>query len=319
MKKLTVIALIGLLIVACRQKDPNENIGTLHAESEDFYRVVPKDALIENVGVLFEFTEGPAWHRDGYLIFSDIPANRIMGMMGRNFDVFREPSGNSNGLLVEKSGSVIACEHGSRSLTEYATDGTLTTLADNYKGARFNSPNDLCKSSSGVIYFTDPPWGLPDKNEDPAKEIPFNGVFMLKDGVVSLVDSTLSWPNGIALSPDEKYLYVANFENEKVDGKDNYEAFWVRYELNIEGEVVDRSIFFKAPDTTLPGGPDGMKVDARGNLFATGPGGILVISPDGSYLGRIELPIPPSNLAFGPKEHELYVTARSTIVKVTLK
>ena len=216
-------------------------------------------------------------------------------------------------------GSVIACEHGSRSITRFTMDGTLSTLADNYEGARFNSPNDLCKSSAGIIYFTDPPWGLPERNEDPSKEIPFNGVYLLKDGVVSVIDSSLSWPNGIALSPDEKYLYVANFENSLAGGKEKNEVFWTRYELNEEGEAIGKSIFFNAPDLTLPGGPDGMKVDADGNIFATGPGGILVIDSSGTYLGRIELPVQPANLAFGPKGKKLYVTARTTVMMVSLK
>jgi len=319
MKKFLFVLIPVLALMACNQDQSAVNIGKLHAESDAFYTIVPKNAIVENVGVNFEFTEGPAWHGDGYLIFSDIPANKIYKMKGRKFEVFREPSGNSNGLLVNKDGSVIACEHGTRSLTEYSADGDLRTIADNYKGARFNSPNDLCKSSSGIIYFTDPPWGLPKRNQDPSKEIPFNGVYMIKNGEVSLIDSTLSWPNGIALSPEEKYLYVSNFETPLQDVRGTADVFWVRYELDENGEPIGKTRFFDAPDVDLEGGPDGMKTDRKGNLFVTGPGGVLIINPEGEYLGRIELPVPATNLAFGPKEKDLYITARSTVVKVNLK
>jgi len=305
--------------MSCNQNTPVESIGRLHAESESFYDIVPEDAILEKMGVDFQFTEGPVWHDKGYLLFSDIPANRIYKMDGRNIEVFREPSGNSNGLRVDREGAVIACEHGTRSVARYAQDGSKETIADNYKGARLNSPNDLCIASSGIIYFTDPPYGLKERNNDPAKEIPFSGVYMIRDGSVLLVDSTLSWPNGIALSPDEDYLYVANFEREGGSGEMGRQVFWVRYSLDERGNVTGRTTFFEAPDTDLPGGPDGMKVDKKGNLFVTGPGGILVINEAGTYLGRIELPVPATNLAFGQNEKELYITARSMVMKINLK
>jgi gluconolactonase len=171
----------------------------------------------------------------------------------------------------------------------------------------------------GAIFFTDPPWGLSGLNEDPAKELSYNGVFRWHNGAITLIDSTLSWPNGIALSPDEKYLYVANMEIIPTDGEDQYDVFWMRYRLNTEGEVEEKSIFYRAPDTTLPGGPDGMKVDQLGNLFATGPGGILVLDTAGTHLGTISLPIPATNLAFGPKEKELFITARSTVYRISME
>jgi len=156
-------------------------------------------------------------------------------------------------------------------------------------------------------------------NEDPEKDLPFNGVFRLDRGQVSLIDSTLSWPNGIALSPDERYLYVANMEILHENGEDKYDVFWMRYTLGENGEIVDRRVFYRAPDTTLPGGPDGMKVDRNGNLFVTGPGGILVLDSTGMHLGTISLPIPATNLAFGPREKEIFITARSTVYRVTME
>jgi len=318
MKKALFFATLVFFFISCNRRNPDENIGRIHAESDEFYQLIPENASIEKIGVNFEFTEGPVWHRNGFLLFSDIPANRIVSLKGRKYETFREPSNNANGLVSMRDGSLLICEHGTRSITRYYMDGTTETLANSYKGARLNSPNDLCLSSSGIIYFTDPPWGLPERNNDPAKEIPFNGVFMIKEGNVELVDSTLSWPNGIVLSPDENYLYVADYEDG--NGKDKSdEVFWMKYELNDQGRAVKRARFFTAPDSDLPGGPDGMTIDRKGNIYATGPGGILVIDSSGKYLGRVELPVTPSNLTFGENNKAIYVTARSSIIRIGLK
>lgn len=319
MKKIIQLIVITTLLTGCKSEERGQQVGTFTANSEQFWEVVSKDAVAEGIGVRFGFTEGPALQNDGSLLFSDIPENTIYRLDGKKYKEFRKPSSHSNGLLVERGGSVLACEHGSRSITRMAADGAVTTVLDSYKGKKLNSPNDLCRSFSGTIYFTDPPWGLPGKNEDPDKELSFNGVFMFKDGEVTIIDSTLSWPNGIALSPDEKYLYVANFEGNQASDKREWEVFWMRYELDPNGRVVERSRFFQATDLSLPGGPDGMKVDKHGNLFLTGPGGILVVSPEGEHLGTIGLPLPASNLAFGPGEKHLYVTARTTIVRISLR
>jgi gluconolactonase len=313
-----ILAVGGMLIWGCTSRKEAFQIGQFLPENERFWEVVSKEAVAERIGIAFDFTEGPAWHPDGYLIFSDIPANTIYSWTGKKYVVFRHPSNNANGLLVEDDGSVLACEHGSRSLTRYSSEGDLTVLTDRYNGKRFNSPNDLCKASNGAIFFTDPPWGLPERNEDPGKELPYNGVYRWHKGEVTLIDSTLSWPNGIALSPDDMYLYVANMEIITVNGDEQYQVFWMRYTLDEMGRVVERTLFFSATDTSLPGGPDGMKVDRNGNLFLTGPGGILVVDPEGTHLGTIWIPIPAANLAFGPREKELFVTARSTLVRITL-
>lgn len=320
MRNIGFIAGVLLLLVAgCKSKEEVHPIGELNAESDNFWQVVSRDAVIERIGIAFEFTEGPAWHPDGFLIFSDIPGNTIYRWTEKKFVVFRSPSNKANGLLTEADGSVLACEHESRSISRYSPDKELSVLVDNYKGRKLNSPNDLCKSANGAIYFTDPPWGLAERNEDPAKELPYNGVFRYHSGQLTLIDSTLSWPNGIALSPDERYLYVANLEILRVNGADEYQVHWMRYTLDDRGEVVEKTIFFTALDTSLPGGPDGMKVDQLGNLFVTGPGGILVVDSTGNHLGTIGIPIPATNLAFGPKEKELFITARSTLYRVQLK
>lgn len=317
--KLWVLVAGSLLLSGCKTQEEMHPVGEFLPASEAFWKVVPRQAVIERIGIAFEFTEGPAWHPKGYLVFSDIPGNTIYRWTEKKFVVFRQPSDQANGLLFLAGGDLLACEHGSRSITRLSPTGTLTTLIDSYQGKRLNSPNDLCRSSLGAIYFTDPPWGLPELNADTAKDLPFNGVFRGHQGEVTLIDSSLSWPNGIALSPDEKYLYVANMEIIPTDGEDQYDVFWMRYRLNEAGEVEDKSVFYRAPDTTLPGGPDGMKVDQQGNLFVTGPGGILVLDSTGTHLGTISLPIPATNLAFGPKEKELFVTARSTVYRVTME
>jgi len=315
-----LLALEGFLALGgCFSGEKPQKIGEFHVRDNRFREVVSKDAYAERIGIDFEFTEGPAWHPEGYLIFSDIPANRIYWWKGLKFFVFKDPSNHANGLTVMDDGSVIACEHGSRSVTITAPDGSVTILADRYHGKRFNSPNDLCMASDGSVYFTDPPYGLPEGSNDPSREIPFNGVYRWKDGMVSLVDSTLSWPNGIALSPDEQSLYVANFEMERVDGGNRRNVFWMRYTIGNDGQVTGKKVFFTAPDPSLPGGPDGMKVDKKGNLFCTGPGGILVVDTTGKHLGTMELPLTPSNLAFSPNEKELFVTARTNVYRIVFR
>lgn len=316
---LASMLLVGMLLFSCRAKEKEFPVGEFLPESESFWEVVPKGALMERIGINFEFTEGPAWHPKGFLVFSDIPGNTIYQWTGKKFISYRDSSNNANGLLFMAGGDLLCCEHGSRSITRYSVEGKLTTLVDSFQGNRLNSPNDLCRSSLGTIYFTDPPWGLAELNEDPEKDLPYNGVFRWDGSRISLIDSTLSWPNGIALSPDERYLYVANMEILKDNGEDRYDVFWMRYKLSNEGEVEERKIFYRAPDTTLPGGPDGMKVDRNGNLFATGPGGILVIDSTGTHLGTISVPIPATNLAFGPRERTIYITARSTVYRVKLE
>jgi len=318
MKYLLYLCSIILLFSGCKSSDGPLQIGTFEAQDPAFWDVVSRNAVAERIGINFEFTEGPVWHPDGYLLFSDIPASTIYQWEGKKYVPFRKPSGKSNGLLVDPARALIACEHESRSITRMSSTGDMQVLADNYQGLRFNSPNDLCRRGDGSYFFTDPPWGLEGRNEDPEKDLRFNGVFRLQNGEVRLVDSTLSWPNGIALSPDDRYLYVANFEPAEQSASGEREVFWMRYELDKEGQVLQRERFFEASDLNLPGGPDGMKVDKKGNLFATGPGGILVISPQGKHLGTIGLPEVPANVAFGPRERVLYATARSMIVRIYL-
>jgi gluconolactonase len=307
------------LLCGCSGGSEPHTVGEFVPEHEHFWEVVPRGSYGERIGTAFEFTEGPAWHPEGYLVFSDIPSSRIYRWTGRKYHVLVDSSNQSNGLWVEPGGALLVCEHGSRTVSRYSVNGDREVMASHYLGRRLNSPNDLCRSTRGVLYFTDPPWGLPDLNEDPAKELPFNGVFMLKNGHLACIDSSLSWPNGIALSPDERFLYVANVETGPAGGEEEVNAFWIRYHLDARGEVLRREVFYRAEEPFLPGGPDGMTVDRAGNLFLTGPGGILVVNPEGKKLGTIQMPDIPSNLAFGPRERELYVTARSNLYRIVLK
>jgi gluconolactonase len=241
------------------------------------------------------------------LLFSDIPANRIYKWTpGKGAPaVFREPSGHSNGLTLDRSGRLLACEH-DRRVSRTEPDGRVVTLADRYRGKRLNSPNDIVVKSDGAIYFTDPPYGLVDQVED--KELDFNGVFRLEpDGTLILLDDTFERPNGLAFSPDESVLYVDDSH------RGHIRAFAVQEDGTLDAgrilAVLDRA--------GAEGVPDGMKVDVRGNVFCTGPGGVWVFDPDGTLLGTIEPPEVPANLAWGDDDLQtLYMTARTGLYRI---
>lgn len=285
---------------------------TIEAETDAFYKLIAADTEISSLPQEFRFTEGPLWSDDGYLLFSDIPANIIYKWVpGDSAKPHISPSGNSNGLSFDPDGNLLACEHGTRTLTKYTVKGDKIVLASHYNGKKLNSPNDLAVHSSGAIFFTDPPWGLQGNFTSEERELMFNGVFLLKDGTLHVVDSTLKTPNGIALSPDEKYLYVGNTQfkgdiKNMGDGKRS----WIRYTLNDELEVTDKVDFIDNPLPEISGTPDGMKVDEKGNLYCTAAKSLLVFSPEGEYLGRVAFPGGTTNVAFGgPDGKTLYVTA----------
>ena len=273
----------------------------------------------------FQFTEGPVWVRDGgYLIFSDPNANtQYKYTKEGELSVFRHPSGysgadiadysqpGSNGLTLDHEGRLTINEHGNRRVTRLEKDGRLTVLADRYEGQRLNSPNDLVYRSDGTLYFTDPPFGLPGFFNDPRKELPYSGVFSVKNGKVRLVTTDLSGPNGIAFSPDEKHLYVTNWDDKK--------KVIMRYESRPDGTVFNGMVFFDM--TSAPGvdALDGMKVDQRGNLYVSGPGGLWIISPDGRHLGTVVAPKHPHNMAWGDEDgRTLYLCAQSGLYKMRL-
>jgi len=286
--------------------------------------LLPRDATIEKLADGFQFGEGPVWSRDGSLLFSDPNTNVIYrwttdGRVG----VFRERSGydgfdvgrlnqpGSNGLALDATGRLTVCEHGNRRVTRIEPDGRVTVLADRYQGRRLNSPNDLVYRSDGALYFTDPPFGLPGFHEDPAREVPYTGVYLLRDGELALVSTDLTGPNGIAFSPDERFLYVSNWDTQR--------KIIMRYEVRRDGTLRNGRVFFDMGGAPGAEALDGLKVDQRGNLYASGPGGVWILSPAGKHLGTLHAPQLPANLAWGDADgRTLYLTARSGLYRVRL-
>ncbi len=286
--------------------------------------IVPKDAAFEKLAEGFTFTEGPLWVPDGYLLFSDPNENRIYQWSPRGtLAIFRDRSGyagvdiaeygqpGSNGLAFDAQGRLTICEHGNRRVTRLENDGSLTVLADRYEGKRLNSPNDLVYRSDGTLYFTDPPFGLPKFHDDPRRELSVTGVYCLAGDRLRLVSADLAGPNGLAFSPDERYLYVTNWDVAK--------KVVMRYEVNRDGSLKNGRIFY---DMTREEGEialDGLKVDREGNVYVSGPGGLWVLSPKGRHLGTIRLPELPANFAWGDADGKtLYMTARSGLYRVRL-
>lgn len=276
------------------------------------------DAKVEVLASGFNWSEGPVW-RDGGLVFSDVPENTVFGWNegDTSAKVVLKPSGSlsgegqgSNGLQVDAQGNLILCQHGERRIARLEKDGTFTSLADKFEGKRFNSPNDLVIAKSGTIFFTDPPYGL-KKGEAP--ELPQHGIYSVTPaGKVSLVISDIRFPNGIALSPDQKTLYIA-----VSDPKDTRV---MAYDLQDDGSVKNGRVFFNAQplkSAERKGGCDGMKVDSNGNIWTTGPGGVLIISKDGKHLGSILTGQATANCAFGGTDHStLYITADMFLLRV---
>ena len=289
-------------------------------------RLVPRQAKIEKLAEGFDWAEGPVWVRDGkYVLFSDIPPNTVFKWEeSEGISTFLKPSGytgstrrggepGSNGLLIDSQGRLVLCEHGDRRVARLEKDGSKTTLAHRYEGKRLNSPNDGVFKSSGELYFTDPPYGLAKRWDDPARELDFCGVYRLgTDGTLTLLTAQMSRPNGIAFSPDEKTLYVANSDPER--------AVWMAFDVNDDGTISAGRVFADVTDMVgkLPGLPDGMKVDQHGNLFATGPGGVYVYSPTGIELGRIDTGEATANCNWGEDGSVLYITADMYLCRIKL-
>ncbi|MBL8168378.1 MAG: SMP-30/gluconolactonase/LRE family protein [Acidobacteria bacterium] len=290
---------------------------------------VPTDGTVTKLSGGHKWTEGPVWNaKDKYLLFSDIPNNAIYQWQeGKEPSIFIQPSGytgkdaftgkepGTNGLTYDAEGRLVACAHGDRVVVRLEDGGKKrTVLADKYNGKRFNSPNDLTFKSNGDLYFTDPIYGLPKGAEDPARELDFCGVYRLgKDGKVTLLTKEITRPNGIAFSPDEKKLYVASSDPDK--------AIWMAYDVKPDGTLTNGKVFFDGTawaKAGKPGLPDGLKVDKAGNLFATGPGGVHVFSPEGKHLGTFDTGVPTANVAFGDDGATLYITANTNVLRVKL-
>jgi gluconolactonase len=301
-------------------------LGKIERFDPAFDKLVAADAKIEVLGGGYDWSEGPVWVPQGaYLLFSDIPPNRIMRWkQGEGVTLFREKIGytgelpfqgtepGTNGLTLNAQGRLVMCCHGDRCLKRMEQDGSLTVLADRYEGKRFNSPNDLVYHSGGDLYFTDPPYGLPQRENDPARELDWFGVYRLgADGKVTLLTKEMTRPNGIAFSPDEKTLYVAQ--------SDPAAAIWKAFPVQADGTLGPSRLLFDATDWVkqgLPGLPDGLKVDVDGNLWATGPGGVVVLNPQGKLLGRINTGEKTANCGWGDDGRTLFITADMYLCKV---
>ena len=273
----------------------------------------------------FQFTEGPIWMKNGDFLFSDPNANMIYKYSaGGKLSVFKKNSGysgkdvaeyfqpGSNGLTLDPQGRLTINEHGNHRVTRVEKDGRLTVLADRFEGKRLNSPNDLVYRSDGTLFFTDPPFGLPKFYDDPRKQLPYSGVFALYKGQLKLVTTDLKGPNGIAFSPDEKYLYVGNWDPEK--------KIVMRYDVEAEGNLSNGKVFFDMTKAPGEDAIDGIKIDQQGNLYVSGPGGLWIISPSGKHLGTIIAPKHPHNIAWGGNDGKtLYMTAQGTLYRMPLK
>jgi gluconolactonase len=284
--------------------------------------LVPETATIEKLAVGFTFSEGPLWFAAGHLWFSDVQGNVVRQWSPSGVIEILRPGGydgtdapadafvGPNGMIAGEGGSVLLCQHGNRRIVRIAPDGKVSTLVDNYEGKRLNSPNDLVYRSDGSLYFTDPPYGLQGGDDDPAKEMPHNGVYRFANGQLELVIKDMTRPNGLAFSPDEKVLYVANSdENHKV---------WMKYDVQPGGMVSNGKLFADVTAITEDGLPDGMKLDVYGNVYAAGPGGVWIFSAEGKHLGTIKPPETPSNCNWGDDGRSLYITARTGLYRIKL-
>jgi len=285
--------------------------------------VIGRRARVRTVATGFAFTEGPVWLPQGHLLFGDLPNNVI-----RKWDpqagasVVRTRSGyadadippgkamGSNGMTLDDQSRLTICEPGNRRVTRIDDDGSVVVLADGYDGKRLNSPNDLVFRSDGSLYFTDPPHGLMNEDDDPTKELDVNGVYLVAGGEVRLVASDMTRPNGLAFSPDERHLYVSNSDR---DAK-----IWKKYDVAPDGTLGNGRVVL---DLTANSGqaPDGMKVDRDGNLYCTGPGGLWILDPEGAVLGRIKMRPEPSNCAWGDDGATLYLTCVDRVCRITTK
>jgi gluconolactonase len=287
--------------------------------------IVPANPKLFKLAEGFQFTEGPVWMKSGHLLFSDPNANTIYqySAAAGKLSVFRKNSGysgkdiaeyfqpGSNGLALDPQGRLTINEHGNRRVTRMEEDGRITVLADQHEGKRLNSPNDLVYRSDGTLFFTDPPFGLPKSYDDRRKELPYSGVFALYKGTLRLLGTDLKGPNGIAFSPDEKFLYVGNWDPQK--------KIVMRYEVASDTSLANGKLFFDMTRAPGEAAIDGIKVDRRGNLYVSGPGGLWIISPEGKHLGTIVAPRHPHNFAWGDDGKTLYLTARGSLYRMPLK
>ena len=322
--------LLSTFSAAIAQTTPFPTIGQIVRADLRLDKLIPKDAKIEVLASGFDWSEGPVWSRaesgGGYLLFSDVPQNTIYKWTEKDgITPFLKPSGytglgtygnesGSNGLTIDRQGRLITCEHGDRRVSAMPLNGGggKRTLADTYQGKRFNSPNDVVGHADGSFYFTDPPYGMKKGENDTNREVEGYGVYRIgPDGKVTLVVGDLTRPNGVAFSPDEKTLYVAQSDPKR--------PVVMAYPLQADGSVGAGRVVFGPEDMKkqeFDGGFDGMKVDRDGNLWVTGAGGVLVLSATGDFLGHIKIGVATANCAWGDDGRTLYITADMYLCRV---
>lgn len=288
----------------------------VNALSPQLSRILPEPPRLEQVATGFRFTEGPLWDpRTDSLLFSDIPANRIYRWAdGRDLEVFRDPSGKSNGLTWSPEGHLVACEHLNRRVSVTLPHGTVRPVVETYRGRRLNSPNDLLYRSDGLLYFSDPPYGIQSAEFGAIadREQSCNGLFLLSPGEAepTLLCEDFDRPNGLAFSPDERRLYVADTP---------------RYQVRVfdvagDGSLSGGAVFAQFREEEGAGRPDGMKVDEEGNLYTTGPGGLWIVAADGTLLGQLRFPEKTANCAWGEADRRsLFVTASTSVYRLRLQ
>ena len=319
----TIVILISCSSVQKRQ------MGTIERLDPAINNLISSNAKVEIIAEGFEWSEGPLWiEEEKMLLFSDIPANSIYKWTEeKGKELYLTPSGytsnvkrggetGSNALLLNAEGKLVMCQHGDRRMALMDADiknpkPIFKTIAGEYKGKKFNSPNDAVYNSKGELFFTDPPYGLEKNVDDPLKEIPFQGVYKVKtNGEVILITDSITRPNGIVLTPDEKTLIVANSDGAK--------RAWYAYDLGENDSITNARIFYDATSDPEQGSPDGMKMDKNGNLYSTGPGGIWIFDKNAKVLGKIKITGRVSNVAFTPDQKTMFITADNYVLRVKL-
>jgi gluconolactonase len=324
------LLLLVVIATACATKE-TKTIGSIERMDAGLDNLISTSATLEIIGEGFEWSEGPVWvEKENMLLFSDVPKNSIHKWTeAKGVEPYLTPSGftgtettsgepGSNGLVIYNN-SLILCQHGDRRIAKMNSPldnpvPDFSTVASTYEGKRFSSPNDAVYRSSGDLYFTDPPYGLGQQNDDPEKEQPHNGVYRVSpDGIVSLLVDSLTRPNGIIFLPDEKKFIVANSDPEK--------AIWYEFTLNDKDSVQQGRIFYNAtPNVGAEKGlPDGLKADSKGNIFASGPGGIWIFNQTGTILGKIKIPEATANCALSPDEKTLYITSDMYLLRLKMR
>lgn len=334
MRKLFPALLITLSIVSCKTTTEVKNFGSIEKFDSSLDSIISQGAFIEKLGEGYEWSEGPVWvESEKMLLFSDVPKNTIYKWSEQNgVEVYLTPSGytgtepptshepGSNGLTLDQEGSLILAQHGDRRIAKMDAPltrprPTFVTIADQYNGKKFNSPNDVIVRSNGDVFFTDPPYGLPEKEDDPAKEIPFEGVYKsTTSGMVTLLVDSLTRPNGIAFFPGEKRFIVANSDPSK--------AMWISYTLDENDSIVSSQIFADATAQVKAGEkglPDGLKIDRQGNVFATGPGGVWIFNATGKLVGKIRLNQATANCALADDDKTLYITSHMYLLRIKMR